>query len=302
MVAYSSAASTTATFGIAFYSIVASLIVGLMVMVLSVLTLLWHAVTLILIILLPLVATLGIHPSQQKLLKGWLETFIHAFVLRAGFGVILTILLVLYQMILPAQIALGMQLLLLLLVTVAMVMMLKKLLSGGFSPKVAGAEDMLGVRDMAEAPSGKLVDKAHSGVSAAAPSAGRVAGRAALGSAKAADKKLLGGRLHKLGAFSQSAREQRKQSYEMARNTHAYTEAQEPQPPVERPTGRRRVSSSTGGGASQQPASQQPAPQQPAPQQPQPRPQQPQPSAPQPPQPPPQPQQPEQRGPNGRMS
>ena len=89
--------------GLAFYSIIAALIVGLMVIVLSALTLLWHAVTLILVILLPLVATIGIHPSQQKLLKSWLETFIHSFVLRAGFGVILTVLLVLYQMILPAR-------------------------------------------------------------------------------------------------------------------------------------------------------------------------------------------------------
>ncbi|MFM9662911.1 hypothetical protein ACKI2B_46830, partial [Streptomyces scabiei] len=82
-------------------------------------------------------AALGIHPSQQKLLKGWLETFIHAFVLRAGFGVILAVLLVLYQMILPADIALATQLLMLILVTVAVVMMLKKLLAGNFSPEIA---------------------------------------------------------------------------------------------------------------------------------------------------------------------
>lgn len=70
--------------GLAFYSLVAALIIGIMVIVLSALTLLWHAVTLIMIIMLPLIATIGIHPSQQKLLKGWLQTFIHSFVLRAA--------------------------------------------------------------------------------------------------------------------------------------------------------------------------------------------------------------------------
>lgn len=164
--------------GIAFYSLIAALIVGLMVIVLSALTLLWHAVTLILIILLPLVATLGIHPSQQKLLKGWLQTFIHSFVLRAGFGIILTVLLVLYQMILPARISLGMQLLMLLLVTVAVVMMLKKLIAGNFSPQIAGAAD-LGIGDMPGAVTGKATAMAGGAARTAAGASGRVAGKAA---------------------------------------------------------------------------------------------------------------------------
>ncbi|MGW7361926.1 hypothetical protein ACWGI8_00500 [Streptomyces sp. NPDC054841] len=198
--------------GLAFYSLVAALIVGLMVIVLSALTLLWHAVTLILIILLPLVATLGIHPSQQKLLKGWLETFIHSFVLRAGFGVILTVLLVLYQMILPAKIALGMQLLLLLLVTVAVVMMLKKLLAGNFSPQIAGAQDALGVRDMANTVSGKVADKAPG----TARATGRVAGNAAARVGRGVDGAVLGGRLQKGGwlPMNNSKRQQRKGAYQ----------------------------------------------------------------------------------------
>ncbi|MFF9015957.1 hypothetical protein ACF09C_23705 [Streptomyces sp. NPDC014870] len=210
--------------GLAFYSLVAGLIVGIMVIVLSALTLLWHAVTLILIILLPLVATLGIHPSQQKLLKGWLQTFIHSFVLRAGFGVILTILLVLYQMILPARIPLGMQLLMLLLVTVAVVMMLKKLIAGNFSPQIAGAAD-LGVGDMPGAVAGKAVPvlgaAGRMGVGATKAS-GRVAGKAASKGAGAiargADSKWNQGRLQKGGwiAANNSKRQQRKNAHKAA--------------------------------------------------------------------------------------
>ncbi|MEU6945817.1 hypothetical protein ABZ957_11400 [Streptomyces sp. NPDC046316] len=208
--------------GLAFYSLVAALIVGIMVIVLSALTLLWHAVTLILIIMLPLVATLGIHPTQQKLLKGWLQTFIHSFVLRAGFGIILTVLLVLYQMILPSRISLGMQLLMLILVSVAVVMMLKKLISGEFSPKIAGAAD-LGVGDMPGAvasKAGSLMGSAGRMGAGAAKSTGRVAaGAAAKGAgyaARGADKKWNEGRLQKGGWIAQnnSKRQQRKSAHQ----------------------------------------------------------------------------------------
>ncbi|WP_411084026.1 hypothetical protein [Streptomyces sp. cmx-18-6] len=211
--------------GLAFYSLIASLIVGLMVIVLSALTLLWHAVTLILIILLPLVATLGIHPSQQKLLKGWLETFIHSFVLRAGFGIILTVLLVLYQMILPANIALGMQLLLLLLITIAVVMMLKKLLGGNFSPKIAGAQDSLGVSDMANIVGGKMAERGSraavgvaAGASGSAGTAGRVAGRGAANVGRGLDAKVLKGRLQNGGWIGPAnpKRKQRKSAQQAA--------------------------------------------------------------------------------------
>ncbi|MGW4503059.1 hypothetical protein ACWENO_00300 [Streptomyces sp. NPDC004436] len=237
--------------GLAFYSLIAALIVGLMVIVLSALTLLWHAVTLIMIIMLPLVATLGIHPSQQKLLKGWLETFIHSFVLRAGFGIILSVLLVLYQMILPAKISLGMQLLMLLLVTISVVMMLKKLLSGSYSPKIAGAEDALGVGDMANSLSSKLGAQgqrlagnlAGSAAAGVAKAPGRVAGRAASGVGWAAgraagnagrglDKVALGGRLQKGGwiAPSNTKRDQRKGAAKAAEmQNHNYERMKEEQ-------------------------------------------------------------------------
>lgn len=210
--------------GLAFYSLIAALIVAIMVIVLSALTLLWHAVTLIMIIMLPLIATLGIHPSQQKLLKGWLQTFIHSFVLRAGFGVILTVLLVLYQMILPAKISLGMQLLMLLLVTVAVVMMLKKLLSGAYSPQIAGAEDALGVGDMANTVGGKLGQYAPGAAAGAAKTTGRVVGGTAkvgkkgtLAALRVYDNKKNDGRWQKEGKLATaqpSKREQRKTAYQ----------------------------------------------------------------------------------------
>ncbi|WP_392893477.1 hypothetical protein [Streptomyces sp. LN699] len=216
--------------GLAVYSLIAALIIGIMVIALSALTLLWHAVTLIMIIMLPLIATIGIHPSQQKLLKGWLQTFIHSFVLRAGFGVILTVLLVLYQMILPAKISLGMQLLMLLLVTVSVVMMLKKLLAGNFSPQIAGAQDALGVGDMANTVGGKLAQYAPNAAAGVAKTTGRVAGRTAAGTAKVAKKGTLAaartydnkkndGRWQKEGKLSTpppSKREQRKTEYQTA--------------------------------------------------------------------------------------
>ncbi|MFF4328250.1 hypothetical protein ACFYZT_17235 [Streptomyces sp. NPDC001591] len=212
--------------GIAIYSLIAALIVAVMVIVLSVLTLLWHAVTLIMIIMLPLIATLGIHPSQQKLLKGWLQTFIHSFVLRAGFGVILTVLLVLYQMILPAKISLGMQLLMLVLVSVAVVMMLKKLLTGSYSPQIAGAEDALGVGDMANTVGGKLGQYAPGAAAGVAKTTGRVVGGTAkvgkkgtLAALRTYDNRKNDGRWQKEGKLSTSApskREQRKTDYQTA--------------------------------------------------------------------------------------
>lgn len=212
--------------GLAVYSLIAALIVGIMVIVLSALTLLWHAVTLIMIIMLPLIAAIGIHPSQQKLLKGWLQTFIHSFVLRAGFGVILTVLLVLYQMILPAKISLGMQLLMLLLVTVAVVMMLKKLLSGAYSPQIAGAQDALGVGDMANTVGGKLAQYAPGAAAGAAKTTGRVVGGTAkvgkkgtLAALRTYDNRKNDGRWQKEGKLSTSPpskREQRKTEYQTA--------------------------------------------------------------------------------------
>ncbi|MCH0540232.1 hypothetical protein I3F58_11750 [Streptomyces sp. MUM 203J] len=292
--------------GIAFYSLLAALIVGIMVIVLSALTLLWHAVTLILIILLPLVAAIGIHPSQQKILKGWLETFIHSFVLRAGFGVILTVLLVLYQMILPADIALGTQLLMLILVAVAVVMMLKKLIAGNFSPKIAGAEDALGVGDMPGVAGGKALAYAPGAVGTTARTAvgttkfgGRVAGKAAAGTgvriARGTDSWLNKGRLQKGGWLptNKSWRQRNKSEYQAkAEQQRMYNDAQPPTPEEgqqqPQPHRGRRVSAPTGGatgtgsGASQQsatsstpqPQTRTPAPQ-PLPQQPAKPPQQP---------------------------
>ncbi|MGW2489405.1 hypothetical protein ACWCV9_19625 [Streptomyces sp. NPDC001606] len=297
--------------GLAFYSIVAALIVGLMVIVLSALTLLWHAVTLILVILLPLVATIGIHPSQQKVLKSWLETFIHSFVLRAGFGVILTVLLVLYQMILPAKVALGTQLLLLLLVTIAIVMMLKKLLAGNFTPQIAGGEDVLGIRDTANTVASKAGITAPAAAAGAARAGGRVAGSTARGVSWAVDRTAFKGKgrekLQSWGVLGQSKREQRKAAYQKAKTVQKnYEDAMEQPsatpPNLEKPATRRpsgRISGSTAGKApqqtaapeqrqapAQQPAAPAPAPasQRPAPAPaPQPRPQpQPQPPAPRP--------------------
>ncbi|WP_327316698.1 hypothetical protein [Streptomyces sp. NBC_01235] len=308
--------------GLAFYSIIAALIVGLMVIVLSGLTLLWHAVTLILVILLPLVATIGIHPSQQKLLKSWLETFIHSFVLRAGFGVILTVLLVLYQMILPAKVALGTQLLMLLLVTIAIVMMLKKLLGGNFTPQVAGGEDMLGIRDAA----GKVTAMAPGLAASTAKTSGRVASGGAKGVAWTADRVVTGGKgrdkMQQWGWIGQSKREQRKtqrqsaettrMKYEQTRQEHEARSAPEPESsPAPKRSGR--VSGSTSKPAPQPtaPAEPRPAPAPspapaPAPKLPQ---QQAQPPAPRPrpapaeppasPTPPPAPRDP--RGPSGRV-
>ncbi|WP_051865804.1 hypothetical protein [Streptomyces griseus] len=242
------------------YALVASLIVGLMVIVLSALTLLWHAVTLIMVILLPLVAIISIHPTQQKLLRGWWQTFVHSFVLRAGFGVILTILLLFYQLILPLQIPLGMQLLMLLLVTVAVIMLLKNLLSGKFSPQVAGADDALGVGDMAN----KATAMAPGLAASTARTSGRIAGTTAKGAgrvvgggARAADKVIFNGKyrgkMQEKGWIGQSKREQRQTAYQSAQMTRKNyerefpeqegKEAETPAPPRSRG---RRVSSSSG--------------------------------------------------------
>ncbi|WP_371578476.1 hypothetical protein [Streptomyces sp. NBC_01314] len=221
--------NATDRMGIAFYSLIAAFIVGVMVIVLSALTLLWHAVTLILIIMLPLIATLGIHPSQQKLLKGWLETFIHSFVLRAGFGVILTVLLVLYQVILPAQVALGTQLLMLILVTAAVVMMLKKLLAGNFSPEFAGgAGDAMGIREAASAGSDKIVAKGEKAMVNAPKASGRVAGKAAKGTAWAVDRAVFKGKgrgkMQEMGWLGQSKREQQQSAKQSADTTRMVNE------------------------------------------------------------------------------
>ncbi|WP_060892684.1 hypothetical protein [Streptomyces europaeiscabiei] len=278
--------------GIAFYSLVAALIVGVMVLILSALTLLWHAVTLILVILLPLVAALGIHPSQQKLLKGWLETFVHAFVLRAGFGVILTILLVLYQMILPANIALATQLLMLILVTVAVVMMLKKLLAGNFSPEIAGGGgDALGIRDTGNLIGDRVVGKGEAAMVNTAKASGRVVSKTAKGSVKVAGKTSKSGlkgtawtidrfankgrgraALQKRGWLGQSKREQQQTAYWTAKNAAGQPNSagqSQPQPRLQEPEGQspdtpKRSGRVSGAGSQQTP--QNPPTQQPEPQ------------------------------------
>ncbi|MEU2582815.1 hypothetical protein ABZ612_07600 [Streptomyces avermitilis] len=281
---------------IAIYALVASLIVGIMVIVLSALTLLWHAVTLIMVILLPLVAIISIHPTQQKLLRGWWQTFVHSFVLRAGFGVILTVLLLFYQMILPLQIPLGMQLLMLLLVTVAVIMLLKNLLSGKFTPQVAGADDALGIGDAASGGSQKLVDRTPGAV---AKASGRVAGTTAKGAGQGirggawlADKVGADGRgraaLQKRGWLGQSQREQRKAAYEAAAAQKRSGEAPTGEPPVSPATepaskSAPRRSGRVSGSSGQKPAAQSTAPAEQRPSAPQPQPQhQPQPPAPRP--------------------
>ncbi|MFJ8944112.1 hypothetical protein ACIRG4_12790 [Streptomyces sp. NPDC102395] len=307
------------------YALVASLIVGLMVIVLSALTLLWHAVTLIMVILLPLVAIISIHPTQQKLLRGWWQTFVHSFVLRAGFGVILTILLLFYQLILPLQVPLGMQLLMLLLVTVAVITLLKNLLSGKFSPQVAGADDALGVGEAAGAAGGNLTDKAAGLVKPKDGTMGRVAGRVAGTAARNVDRRLLGARFQRAGLLPVGQREQRQAAYEGTRMTHKNYRSmvkenkQEREEAEEAKRTRRtgRVSAAVPNKGADPSAAPQPTPQQPAQPQPQPRPAatqaqppaqqpsiprpaaQPQPPAPSAPTPPPPPRDP--RGPSGRV-
>ncbi|MEW2044961.1 hypothetical protein [Streptomyces sp. NPDC005476] len=284
------------------YALVASLIVGLMVIVLSALTLLWHAVTLIMVILLPLVAIISIHPTQQKLLRGWWQTFVHSFVLRAGFGVILTILLLFYQLILPLQIPLGMQLLMLLLVTIAVIMLLKNLLSGKFSPQVQGADDALGVGDMAGKVTAMAPGLAASTAGATARTTGRVAsttakgtvratGSTARGTAWAVDKLAFKGKgrakMQEKGWLGQSKREQRQTAYQSSqvaqKNYDREFGDQEGQesPAPEAPRTRGRRVSSSGGAPAPQPApptesrpapAPAPAPAAPAPQVPAPRP------------------------------
>lgn len=259
------------------YALIASLIVGIMVVVLSALTLLWHSVTLIMIILLPLVAIISIHPTQQKLLRGWWQTFVHSFVLRAGFGVILTILLLFYQLILPLSVPLGMQLLMLLLVTISVVMLLKNLLSGKFSPQVAGAEDALGVGDAANATFNKAAAVAPGlAVSTAGTTArqtGRVAGTAAKGMGRAAgstarngawavDKLAFKGKyrdkMQRRGWLGQSKREQRKDAYlaredarELREQRHG--EGAQPEPEGQTPTAPRRSGRVSGSSGTQTP-------------------------------------------------
>ncbi|RZU21695.1 hypothetical protein [Streptomyces sp. BK239] len=307
------------------YALVASLIVGLMVIVLSALTLLWHAVTLIMVILLPLVAIISIHPTQQKLLRGWWQTFVHSFVLRAGFGVILTILLLFYQLILPLQVPLGMQLLMLLLVTVAVITLLKNLLSGKFSPQVAGADDALGVGEAAGAAGGNLTDKAAGLVKPKDGTMGRVAGRVAGTAARNVDRRLLGARFQRAGLLPVGQREQRQAAYEGTRMTHKNYRSmvkenkQEREEAEEAKRTRRtgRVSAAVPNKGADPSAAPQPTSQQPAQPQPQPRPAatqaqppaqqpsiprpaaQPQPPAPSAPTPPPPPREP--RGPSGRV-
>ncbi|MFE6779047.1 hypothetical protein [Streptomyces sp. NPDC057702] len=207
---------------IATYSIIASLFVGVMVIVLSFLTLLWHAVTLILVILLPLVATIAMHPAQQKLLKGWLETFAHSFVLRAGFGVILTIQLFFYQIILTTGAPLLLQLLMLILVTIAIVKMLKNLIAGKFSPQIAGADDATGIKETGNALSNSAVAKGEKLVGSMASKAGRVSSSVATGAVKGTAKGVAGAASMTGGAVATTAKHGARYGLSKTRFGHDY--------------------------------------------------------------------------------
>jgi hypothetical protein len=210
-------------------------------------------------------------------------------------------------------------------------MLLKNLLSGKFSPQVAGAEDALGVGDAANATFNKAAAMAPGLAVSTARTAGdvgrttgRVAGTAAKGTARVTGKGLAGAfwavdkrrnngelrdKLQRGGWIGQSKREQRQAAYWAAKNSRGQEErpaegnvgGTPPQDPEgQSPAAPRRTGRVSGSSGTQTP---QPAPT-PTPASPAPRPQpaspQPAPADPQPPaSPAPRPRDP--RDPSGRV-
>lgn len=140
--------------GMALLAAVSSIGLALLLGSLAVMTLMWHVTTLMLILLLPIVAAAAVIPPLAKIGRWWAREFIGSFVIRFLYGLVTTIILVLFQIIAATGGSTGTKLLLLLLVLGASWALIKQVRSGVLTPTIGGQAPSMGGALLAGAAAG----------------------------------------------------------------------------------------------------------------------------------------------------
>lgn len=128
-----------ARIGLAFVSLILSLMLLILTGYLSILVLLWHMVTLMMVLILPIVALFAMPPPGMKIGIWWLREFASSFVLRWMYGVAITLVVALVQIILGIEeLPLGMRILVMLIALTALWTLIKEIRNGSLTPNIGG--------------------------------------------------------------------------------------------------------------------------------------------------------------------
>lgn len=133
--------------GQAFAGLIASILVGLFVAVTSLLTMLWNAVPVVLLLMLPFVGLVAIHPAGQKALRTWLQTFAKAFILVFVFGTAQVISLFMVSGVMSSTIALGWKCILMTVLVWALWKVVQAARQDALTPNLGGDVQMAGAPD-----------------------------------------------------------------------------------------------------------------------------------------------------------
>jgi len=111
----------------------------------ALMVLMWHGVSLVMNVLLPIVGAFAINPAARKLAEWWMREFVGAFALRFMYGIAITITIALFQSTMNVPgLALGLKLLLLFLMTAAVWTLIKEIRSGALTPTFGGDKATVG--------------------------------------------------------------------------------------------------------------------------------------------------------------
>lgn len=122
----------------AFSGLIASVLVAIFVCATSLVTMVWNAVPVILILALPIVGLFAIYPPLQKYLLGWAQTWIKAVILGFVFAVAQMLSLVAVGGILQATSAIGWKCLLMVVLVMALWKVVQAAREDAFTPNLGG--------------------------------------------------------------------------------------------------------------------------------------------------------------------
>lgn len=123
----------------AFSGLIASILVGIFVCATSLLTMIWNAVPVVLLIALPLVGTISVFPPMQKFLRGWAQTWLKATILGVLFGVAQMLALVMVGGVMSSGASLGWKCLMMIVMVLALWKVVQAAREDAFTPNL-GAE------------------------------------------------------------------------------------------------------------------------------------------------------------------
>lgn len=118
-------------------SSIASVMVGIPVVITSLLSMMWNAIPILLFLLLPIVGLFSIYPPMQKHLRGLLQTWAKASILGFGFAIVQLIgALVISILMATPNLALGWKCVTLIILIIAMFRLIKGFQEDQFTPNI----------------------------------------------------------------------------------------------------------------------------------------------------------------------